>query len=123
METLTIAVVLCYTAWNAVRFRTSIAWRSVLEEYEVQGGTAYLAFTGAFWTLLGLMLLFALLSGKRWAGRMLIASSLAYSLWYWMDRMLFQTPRHEWLISISLNALIVAILLRTGILMSREQHG
>jgi hypothetical protein len=48
----------------------------------------YLPLTGAFWGVVGLSLAYAMLAGKRWAPSFVRLTALAFTCWYWVDRLL-----------------------------------
>jgi len=48
---------------------------------------AYLALSGLFWSLLGLLLTWGIWLGKPWAPKLTLISIVAYSIYYWSDRL------------------------------------
>lgn len=48
----------------------------------------YPALTGAVWALVALALAWGLWTGRDWAPRMVLLASLAYLVYYWLDRLL-----------------------------------
>lgn len=49
--------------------------------------TWYLPLTGAFWGTGGLLLAYAMLTGKGWAPALVRLGAVAFTLWYWADRL------------------------------------
>ena len=122
-ETLSLAVVLLLTVWNIVRARTAIAWSPILTEFSVRPGPFYLASTGLVWSLLGVWVAAGLIARARWAGRLLLLSSLAYTAWYWLDRLLLHEPRPGLPFTLALNLAALALLASTGAAMMRDNDG
>jgi hypothetical protein len=122
-------VVLCLTAWNAIRLFASIADWTLLTEFAPRPGPLYIAFSAAFWTLSGVALWITI---RRRSPRAWLATALyfsGYALWWWGDRLLLQAPRPNWPFAIVATILIlamVAILLyhphTRAYLQSRETH-
>lgn len=52
----------------------------------------YLAITGLVWGLLGAVLVWGLFLGRWWAPRLMQVSALAYSAYYWLDRLRIANP-------------------------------
>jgi hypothetical protein len=82
--------VLITTILNAVRFFTAIAWVSALQTYLPAPEVAYVAITGAVWTLAGVFVLWWFVRGGRHAGLFMLLAAGAYALWVWADRLLVQ---------------------------------
>jgi hypothetical protein len=49
----------------------------------------YIPLTGAAWGITGLVTSIGLFSGQRWAIGATLGWSVAYTIWYWADRLLF----------------------------------
>jgi hypothetical protein len=95
--TLLLWLVLGFTAWNAVRLATSIAWRDTLGQYAPHPGSAYIGASGALWTGTGLFLLWSFWCGRRWTRPALLITSGLYAVWVWADRFFVQAQiRANW---------------------------
>jgi len=72
----------------------------------------YLALSGLAWGGLGLSIVWGLWSGFRWAARALRWAALAYTLYYWIDRLTLSSPVAEtnWLFAAVTNALILSLI-------------
>lgn len=84
---------------------------------------AYLVICGLVWCLAGLPLLWGLWRGEVWAPRATLLASLAYSLYYWVDRLL--TPGYtgrnfNWPFALGMN---LVILLWSFWVLSRPKAG
>lgn len=118
--------VLSLTAWNTFRLWTAIAWRDVLGEFASHPGPLYIGATGAFWIALGLTNLWALTARKSWTPRLLTASAMGYTAWYWTDRLFLQAERANWPFTLVVNLFLLGWIwftLRTNIFATeRESH-
>jgi hypothetical protein len=95
--TLFISLVFYFIGWQAIRLFTGIAWSNTLKTYESHFMPLYISATGAFWTLMGLFLLWCLWRGQRGTRLMFVVASSLYAIWVWADRLFFQTQmRANW---------------------------
>jgi hypothetical protein len=109
-ETFLYVLVLSLTVWNGLRLWTAIAWRGVLSEFISPAWTVYLAMSGAFWMLSGLIL-FWLLWQKNARARILLGVAAAgYTVWYWSERFWLHSPGANWPFVLTINAIVVAYL-------------
>jgi uncharacterized membrane protein (DUF2068 family) len=78
----------------------------------------YLAATGLFWGILGLVAAWGLWRGRRWAPSLTIVAALAYTLYFWLDRLLLSSdgPGINWPFVSTLNA---ALLFLTAWILTR----
>ena len=87
-------------------------------EYQARPGAAYIAISGAFWVVAGLALLWIVLTAKPWGRLALAGFAIAYSLYYWIDRLAFQYPHANWpfavIVNLALGALVAVLLLLPG---------
>ncbi len=103
--TLATALVLSLSAWSIFRVWTAVIWRDVLAEFASRPGPLYIGVTGAIWSILGLAVLWGIGFRKSWALRLLFGGALAFSAWYWTDRLLLQTERANWPFTLAFNLL------------------
>jgi len=95
--TLLLCLVFYITCWQAIRFSTGIAWNDTLKVYEPHFMPLYIDISGAFWTLMGLFLLWSTWQGQRWTRRAFIVAAGLYAVWVWVDRLFVQTQmRANW---------------------------
>ncbi len=92
--TLLLILVLITTVLSAVRFFTAIAWDRTLQNYMPSALDAYVAITGAIWTLAGGFVLWSILRGARYSRLALVVVAAAYAAWAWIDRLLIQPGAH-----------------------------
>jgi hypothetical protein len=105
--------VLSLTGWNFFRVWTAIAWSGILAEFTPQPGPLYIGISGAIWSVVGLVLVWAILWAKKWTPRLLVGSAAAYTLWYWIDRLVLQTQRDNWPFTLAVNLLILILVVIT----------
>ena len=109
--TLLLWLVLLLAAWNAIRLGATIAYWKLLADFDSSPGPVYIAASAAIWIVCGLGVLILLL---RRHPRALLAVSLlsvAYTTWWWIDRLLIQeNGQTNW----SFNLVLTGILLLLG---------
>lgn len=106
--TLLLWMVLCLSAWGAVRLLAALRWWDVLNEFEARLSPWYLSITGVGWIVAGAVLLWGLFSGKLWTVRAVPALVFLWIVQYWIERLFFESPRAN-----TFFALFVTILLFT----------
>jgi hypothetical protein len=72
------------------------------------------AISGAFWFITGLILFWGILTGRVWAGKMLIIAAAGYSAWYWFERLIWQEPRPNWPFALTLNLILLVLFFFTA---------
>ena len=115
-------MVLSITVWNALRLWTAIAWRGVLNEFSAQPTPIILAASGAFWVICGVTLIWGIWQKKAWAAKLLIGASAGYSLWYWSERFIWQSPHPNWLFTVIVNLVLIVFTLFATKSMMREAY-
>jgi len=120
--TLSVWLVLFLTAWNALRFFTAIAWRDRLIEFSASPPFWVTALVGAVWLVTGCIVLWSIGWGKKWAGNMLLGAAAGYSIWYWIERLVWQAPRPNWPFAVILNLLLVLFILFVKRALTRETN-
>ncbi len=107
--TLLLLLILLGTAWQAVRFVTSIAWYDTLELYAPNPGPIYIGATGVVWMLAGLFLLWSFWIGARWNRAAILIASGLYAAWAWADRLFVQTRmRANWPFDLAATIILLA---------------
>ena len=91
--TLLLWLVLCLSAWGAVRLLATLRWWDVLNEFESRLSPLYLSITGAGWLAAGLVLLWGLFSAKIWIRLAIPIAILVWVIEYWVERIFFESPR------------------------------
>ena len=92
-----LAIATClFSLWYGIRLVESIRFWKILSEYHMKTGPAYLAASGGFWLVGGLVLVVGLWSGKVWSWFGALSATIGYILWYWFDRLVLQTPHSNW---------------------------
>jgi hypothetical protein len=88
--TLLTVMVLIITSTNLVRFIDALSEWDFLSSLP-RVSPAYLAASGLLWTLVGLPLMWALWRGHPQAPKAARILALAYTLYYWLDRILVES--------------------------------
>jgi hypothetical protein len=104
-------MVLCLSAWSLLRLLGTLRWWDVLDQFKSSLSPQYLAITGAAWMVTGIVLLWSIYAGKRWA---YLALPLSIFLWlaeYWLERIFFQDPRANLTFMIAVTMAISALTL------------
>jgi len=83
-------------AWGATRVSAAAIFWNVLRQYPMHGGPLYPACSGAFWLLGALWAIWSLLTRRRRAWQLAAGVLGGYVVWYWLDRLLWQSPRPNW---------------------------
>jgi hypothetical protein len=122
-ETLSLWLVLFLTAWNVIRLWTSIAWRKTLMEFAAKPGPVVSALAGALWTITGIVLFWSIMQRKEWAGKMLMGAAAGYSVWYWIERLIWQEPRANWPFAVIFNLVLLIFIFFTTKSLTRERYG
>jgi hypothetical protein len=79
--------VLSLTVINTIRAVSAAQGWSRLGELPLSVPPAYLLVSGLVWSLAGLVLMWGLWRGARWAPWATRGATLAFLLYYWMDRL------------------------------------
>jgi len=120
--TLLLWLVLTLSAWNGLRLWTSLAWHNVLDEFSAQPSSTVIAVSGAIWMVTGIILIWGIWQKKAWAANLLIGASAGYSIWYWSERFIWQTPHPNWLFAVIVNLALLVFIQYTTKLLTREAH-
>ena len=91
--TLFLWMVLCLSAWGLLRLIAALRWWDVLAQFGARLSPLYLAITGAAWVVAGVVLIWSVWTGKRWAYLAIPASIFIWLAEYWLERIFFQDPR------------------------------
>jgi peptidoglycan/LPS O-acetylase OafA/YrhL len=109
--TLALVLVLITIAWGLLRLWSGVSFGPVLQKYSPQPGPVYIAFTGAVWAVLGLVLLWGFWRRRAWAPGTLLGAALGYVAWTWFDRLLIQPqPGSNWPFSLLVSAAALAFI-------------
>jgi hypothetical protein len=104
--TLLVLFVLGVALWNGLRLLQTIVFWSILKEYLAKPGPLYAAISGGVWFLGGLSIAWGLWQGKNWACFAALGGVASYGSWYWVDRLVLQTPHANWLFSLAITILL-----------------
>ncbi len=102
-------VVLCLSAWNAIRLYAAVSDWDALAEFSPRPGPLYIAATASFWTLSGLALFNFLRRPNVRAQTFSAMYVFGYIAWVWMDRLLLQQTRPNWPFALSMTLTFVIL--------------
>jgi len=106
---------LMLAAWNGLRLGETIFFWKTLETYGAY--PLYIAISGGVWLITGLVLVAGLWLGETWGWAATLGGTIAYTAWYWFDRLIMQKPHANWPFVLIAN--IVFLLIIFLILFSR----
>ena len=109
--TLFLWMVLCLSAWGLLRLLATLRWWDVLSEFGASLSPPYLAITGALWMVAGIVLVWSIWAGKRWAYLALPLSVFLWLVEYWLERIFFQDPRANLAFMVGFSILLAALTL------------
>jgi hypothetical protein len=109
--TLFLWMVLCLSAWGLLRLLATLRSWEVLERFNSRLSPQYLAFTGAAWMIVGVVLLWGLWAGKRWTYLAIPISIFVWLAEYWLERIFFQDPRANLAFMIAITLAVSALTL------------
>jgi hypothetical protein len=109
--TILLWLVLSLSAWSAFRLVTAIQWWSVLLETASPPGPLYIAISGGFWLVASLALLWGLLRAQTWVRHALLGTGAGFGVWFWSDRLLFQTSRGNWPFALGVTVLLLIVVM------------
>ena len=109
--TLLLWMVLSLSAWGAVRFAASLRWWDVLSEFESRLSPTYLSLTGAGWAVAGGVLLWGMLSRRRWSHPAIPIFVILWLSMRWVERIFFQSERANLPFAVTLSVLFLAVTL------------
>lgn len=107
--TLLLWMVLILSAWGAVRFFAALRWWDVLIELDATLSPVYLSITGAGWVVAGGVILSGMLLGKAWVRPAIITSILLWLIEYWVERIVYQSPRANMTFALMSSVIILAM--------------
>jgi len=114
--------VLILSAWNGLRLWTALAWQGVLTEFSASPPAIVTAVSGGVWMLAGIVLVWGIWQRKTWAANLLVGVASGYSVWYWVERLAWQSPHPNWAFAVIVNLTGVIFILSNAKLLSREAH-
>ena len=109
--TLLLWMVLSLSAWGAVRLAASLRWWDVLSEFESRLSPVYLSITGAGWVVAGGVLLWSMLSRRRWSHPAIPIFVILWLSMRWVERIFFQSGRANLPFAVTLSVLFLAVTL------------
>jgi hypothetical protein len=120
--TLLLLLVLTLSAWNALSLWTALVWKNTLDEFSAIPTPMVIAVSSTVWIVTGIVLIWGVWQKKAWAAILLLGASAGYTVWYWSERLLWQTPHPNWLFAVIVNLGLLVFILFTTKLLAREAH-
>ncbi len=117
LVTLLAAGVLMLTVFNAIRFGAALAQWDLISRFMPRPGPFYIATTGLVWTLGLLGVALSLWCGWTWARPTTTIMVLAYTAYYWFDRLIYQYRMQQENLVFALG-LTLFVLLFTAVVLS-----
>lgn len=121
--TLMLWLVLGITVWNIIRFWTSLLWRNVLLEFSGRANFTIATVGSGVWILTGMILFWSIRQKKAWAGKLLLGTSAAYSVWYWCGRIFWQETHPNWPFAVILNLILMTFVIFATNSFPRQAYG
>jgi hypothetical protein len=124
--TLLALLVLFFALINLLRLGESIYFWKTLLEYGTQ--PLYLALSGGLWASAGLLLVWGLWVGRPWIWLAALIGTVAYGIWYWLDRLFLQQPHTNnlfsliWTVAVLFLVFLVLFSSRTRQYFLKESH-
>ena len=102
--------VLTIATINLIRFALTLAQWQFLNEILLIP-PLYLAISGLIWGLVWLPIAWGLWRGYGWVPRLTLLATLAYTLYYWLDRLLLSNNAgSNWRFAIVFNIILITII-------------
>lgn len=104
-------IVLSLSALNLIRFGAAIFQWNALAEFAPRPGPLYILLTGLVWAAVGFPLAIGLWLEHRNGYRAALPVSLAYSIYYWLDRLLLQErpAQSNWLFALAVTIVLLSL--------------
>ena len=109
--TLLLWLVLMLIAWGGVRLSAALRGWDILVEFESALSPLYLCLTGAAWGVAGCVLLIGLFTTRSWTRWAILTSAVIWLLEYWIERVLYRSPRVDLPFALANSILILSITL------------
>ena len=109
--TILLWLVLTLTAWSGLRLSTAILWWGTLLEFAESPGPLYIAVSAGVWLVVGIGLLWGMWQAKAWTRYTLIGVGAGFGIWYWCDRLLFQSARENWPFATGATVLLLIVVI------------
>jgi hypothetical protein len=97
----------CTACWNGYRLLEAINFWHTLRNYGAS--PLYIAISGGFWLLIGLLCAWWLWAGKPWARLSTLAGLFGYTVWYWLDRLFVQESHLNWPFATAINIILITV--------------
>jgi hypothetical protein len=120
--TLSLCLVLIFTAWNIVKIWTLFAWQDVLLEFANSPNLYLSAIISTIWIIAGIILTWGILQKKVWSVKVLPALAAGYTVWYWSERFIWHNQKTNLWFAIIVNLIILIFIYFATKSLSREAY-
>ena len=120
--TLSLVLVLIFTAWNFIKLWTLLAWQDVLLEFATKPNLYLSAIISTIWIIAGSILTWGILQKKVWSVKMLPALAAGYTVWYWSERLIWHSQKTNLVFAVILNFILLIIFYFGTKSLSREAY-
>ena len=70
----------------------------------------------------GIFVLWSIWQKKAWTVKLLFGASAGYTVWYWSERLIWQSPHPNWPFAVIVNLVLIVFILFTTTSLTREAH-
>ncbi len=120
--TLSLVLVLIFTAWNFIKLWTLLAWQDVLLEFATSPNLYMSVIISTILVIAGIVLCRGILQKKVWSVKMLPALAAGYTVWYWSERIIWQNGKTNLWFAIAVNLIILIFIYFATKSLSREAY-
>lgn len=120
--TLSLVLVLIFTAWNFVKIWTLFAWQDVLHEFAISPNLYLSVIISTIWVIAGIISTWGILQKKVWSVKMLPALAAGYIVWYWSERFIWHNQKTNLVFAVILNFILLIIIYFGTKSLSREAY-
>jgi hypothetical protein len=109
--TILLWLVLILITWSGLRLFSAIQWWGTLLEFASPPGPLYIAISGGFWLIAGIILLWGMWRIKVWIRYALLGAGAGCTVWYWCDRLLLQSAHENWPFVLGATVLLLIVVI------------
>ncbi len=120
--TLSLVLVLIFTAWNFIKLWTLLAWQDVLLEFATSPNLYMSVIISTILVIAGIVLCRGILQKKVWSVKMLPALAAGYTVWYWSERIIWQNGKTNLWFVIAVNLITLIFIYFATKSLSREAY-
>jgi hypothetical protein len=73
-------------------------------------------------SVIGMLLVWGIWQRKAWTANLLPGASAGYTVWYWSERLIWESPHPNWPFAVIVNLVLLGFILFTIKSLSREAY-